>query len=128
MWEAAKNLLTKLGKHFARERVNHWPARNHAGRAWCSTDWGWRFPVQVVAGWLGQSPLSAAQHYLRSRDAQFELAAGVGGVGEAAANPATHVCQCDSANEHAETQNPQSPAALMGLVSVVIWWNVEKWA
>jgi hypothetical protein len=34
-----------------------------------------RFPNHVVAGWLGHSPLIAAQHYLQTRDAHFDLAA-----------------------------------------------------
>jgi hypothetical protein len=29
-----------------------------------------------VAGWLGHSPLIAAQHHLRTRDAHFDLATG----------------------------------------------------
>lgn len=31
----------------------------------------------VVAGWLGHSPLIAAKHYLQTRDAHFDLAAGL---------------------------------------------------
>ena len=32
--------------------------------------------IDVVASWLGHSPLIAAQHYLQTRDAHFDMAAG----------------------------------------------------
>jgi integrase len=84
------NLRTQFERIIAKAGVKPWPRLFHNMRASCATDWVERFPAHVVAGWLGHSPMIAAQHYLQTRDAHFDLAAGVGGVGEAAANPATH--------------------------------------
>ena len=47
-------------------------------RASCATDWAEALPAHVVAKWLGHSPLVAAKHYLQTRDAHFEEAAGGG--------------------------------------------------
>lgn len=94
----------------------------HNMRASCATDWVERFPAHVVAGWLGHSPMIAAQHYLQTRDAHFDLAAGVGGAGEAAANPATYARriaptrdQHRDGRDSAKRQNPRSPAELVGV-------------
>lgn len=111
---AAKNLRTTFGKIIAKTGVKPWPRLFHNMRASCATDWVERFPAHVVAGWLGHSPMIAAQHYLQTRDAHFDLAAGIGGVGEAATNPATHTRPSNRKGEHAETQNPEKPAVLVG--------------
>lgn len=84
------NLRTQFERIIARAGVKPWPRLFHNLRASCATDWVERFPAHVVAGWLGHSPMIAAQHYLQTRDAHFDLAAGVVGAGEAAANPATN--------------------------------------
>lgn len=109
--DPAMNLRTTFGKIIAKAGVKPWPRLFHNMRASCATDWVERFPAHVVAGWLGHSPLIAARHYLQTRDAHFNMAAG---VGEAAANPATHLRSSDPTDEHAETQNPENPAALVG--------------
>jgi hypothetical protein len=45
----------------------------------------------VVAGWLGHSPTIAAQRYLQTRDAHFDLATGAGQSGALKAqNAAQH--------------------------------------
>lgn len=68
------NLRTTFAKIIARAGVKPWPRMFHNMRASCATDWVERFPAHVVAGWLGHSPLIAAQHYLQTRDAHFDLA------------------------------------------------------
>jgi integrase len=78
--DARINLRTTFGKIIARAGVKPWPRMFHNLRASCATDWVERFPNHVVAGWLGHSPLIAAQHYLQTRDAHFELATGGSGV------------------------------------------------
>ena len=85
--DPSMNLRTTFGKIIARAGVKPWPRLFHNMRASCATDWVERFPAHVVAGWLGHSPLIAARHYLQTRDAHFDLAAG---IGEATTNPATH--------------------------------------
>ncbi len=71
------NLRTQLGKIIKRAGVKSWPRLFHNLRASCATDWVERFPNHVAAGWLGHSPLVAATHYLQTRDAHFDLAAGL---------------------------------------------------
>jgi hypothetical protein len=109
-----QNLRTSFGKIIAKAGVKPWPRLFHNMRASCATDWVERFPAHVVAGWLGHSPMIAAQHYLQVRDAHFDLAAGVGGVGEAAANPATQARPSVSTTSKPETQNPQHHRDLVG--------------
>jgi integrase len=109
--DPAMNLRTTFGKIIAKAGVKPWPRLFHNMRASCATDWVERFPAHVVAGWLGHSPLIAAQHYLQTRDAHFDLATG---KGEAAAIPATQAHQSDPTAEQAQTQNPQNPADLVG--------------
>ena len=77
-----------------------------------ATDWVERFPAHVVAGWLGHSPLIAAQHYLQTRDAHFDMATR---KGEAATNPATQVRPSDPTASEVESQDPQNPADLVGV-------------
>lgn len=112
--DPSMNLRTQFERIIAKAGVKPWPRLFHNMRASCAADWVERFPAHVVAGWLGHSPMIAAQHYLQTRDAHFDLAAGVGAVGEAAANPATHTRPSDPKGEHDETQNPENPAVLVG--------------
>lgn len=113
--DRAMNLRTQFERIIAKAGVKPWPRLFHNMRASCATDWVERFPAHVVAGWLGHSPMIAAQHYLQTRDAHFDLAAGVGIVGEAAANPATDTCQGAPTRAEAKTQNPQHSRELVGV-------------
>ncbi len=70
------NMRTQFERIIVKASVQPWPRLFHNMRASCATDWVERFPAHVVAGWLGHSPLIAAQHYLQTRDAHFDLAAG----------------------------------------------------
>ncbi len=70
------NLRTQFEKIIKRAGATPWPRLFHNLRASCATDWVERFPNHVAAGWLGHSPLVAATHYLQTRDAHFDLAAG----------------------------------------------------
>ena len=47
------------------------------------TDWAEALPSLMVAKWLGHGPLVAANHYLQTRNAHFEVAF----RGEARAEP-----------------------------------------
>jgi integrase len=71
------NLRTQFERIIAKAGEKPWPRLFHNLRASCATDWVERFPAHVVAGWLGHSPMIAAQHYLQTRDAHFDLAAGI---------------------------------------------------
>ena len=74
------NLRTTFGKIITKAGVKPWPRMFHNMRASCATDWVERFPAHVVAGWLGHSPLIAAQHYLQTRDAHFDAATNTGTI------------------------------------------------
>ncbi len=110
--DPAMNLRTTFEKIVTSAGVTAWPRLFHNMRASCATDWVERFPAHVVAGWLGHSPLIAARHYLQTRDAHFDMAAS---KGKAAANPATQARPGDTTGDHAETENPQNPAELVGV-------------
>jgi len=110
--DPAMNLRTQFERIIAKASLKPWPRLFHNLRASCATDWVERFPAHVVAGWLGHSPMIAAQHYLQTRDAHFDLAAG---VGAAAANPATQARPSGATASEPETQNPQNSRELVGV-------------
>jgi integrase len=118
--DPAVNLRTQFERIIAKAGVKPWPRLFHNMRASCATDWAERFPAHVVAGWLGHSPMIAAQHYLQTRDAHFDLAAGVdSGDGDScqkatATNPATHTRQSAPTASKPKTQNPEIPAEMVG--------------
>ncbi len=109
--DSSVNLRTQFGRIIAKAGEKPWPRLFHNLRASCATDWVERFPAHVVAGWLGHSPMIAAQHYLQTRDAHFDLAAG---AGEAAANPATHTRPSTPTASRHKAQDPGIPADLVG--------------
>ncbi|MCC6951881.1 MAG: site-specific integrase [Phycisphaerales bacterium] len=120
--DPAVNLRTQFERIIAKAGVKPWPRLFHYMRASCATDWVERFPAHVVAGWLGHSPLIAARHYLQTRNAHFDLAAGVGAGRAAAANPATHTRpnhttgdQAANLHESADNQNPLESSELVGV-------------
>jgi len=102
--DAAVNLRTTFQRIIGKAGVKPWPRLFHNMRASCATDWVERFPAHVVASWLGHSPLIAAQHYLQTRDAHFDLAAGVGAVGEASTNPSTQALKHDTTGAQGENR------------------------
>lgn len=104
------NLRTQFHRIIARAGLTAWPRLFHNLRGSCATDWVERFPAHVVAGWLGHSPMIAAQHYLQTRDAHFDLAAG---VAEAAANPATQARPSDSTDAQQKAKNPGNAEVLV---------------
>lgn len=117
------NLRTQFDRIIAKAGEKPWPRLFHNMRASCATDWVERFPAHVVAGWLGHSPMIAAQHYLQTRDAHFDLAAG---VGQAATNPATNPAtqaltpdhtraQTDGARNRRRAENSENPADLVAV-------------
>lgn len=100
------NLRTTFEKIIA-PGVKPWPRLFQNMRASCATDWVERFPAHVVAGWLGHSPMIAAQHYLQVRDAHFDLAAGGAESGALEAqNSAQHPSAPDRASSHDESEIP----------------------
>lgn len=126
--DAGINLRTQFERIITKAGVKPWPRLFHNLRSSCATDWVERFPSHSVAKWLGHSPLIAAQHYLQTRDAHFDLAAGIGKAGgdgcqtATAANPATHTRQSaptrDQTRSAAESTKGNKPLKSAGLVPV----------
>lgn len=108
--DAGMNLRTTFEKIIQRAGLTPWPRLFQNLRASCATDWVERFPAHVVAGWLGHSPAVAARHYLTVRDAHFDQAAG---IGEAAANPATHTPTSDTKRADSETRERENQPDLV---------------
>jgi hypothetical protein len=117
------NLRTHFQRIIGRAGLKPWPRLFHNLRASCATDWVETFPNHVVAGWLGHSPMIAATHYLQTRDAHFDMAAGIGegaGVGAAkaatnpATNPATHTSPSAHTRREQKEETPRKPAVLAG--------------
>lgn len=103
--DGSANLRTHFQRIIERAGCKPWPRLFHNLRASCATDWVERFPAHVVAGWLGHSPMIAASHYLQTRDAHFDMAAGIEGAAtnpatRAATNPATHARPQDATDAH----------------------------
>ncbi len=109
--DAGVNLRTTFEKITQRAGLTAWPRLFQNLRASCATDWAERFPAHVVAGWLGHSPAVAARHYLTTRDAHFDLAAG---VGCAATNPATHTRPSAHNRAQPEPDECENSADLVG--------------
>ncbi len=72
-WQNA-NLRTTFGKIVRRAGLTPWPRLFHNLRASRETELVESYPVQVVTGWLGNSPTIAMRHYLMTTDAHFEAA------------------------------------------------------
>jgi len=122
------NLRTHFERIIAKAGEKPWPRLFHNMRASCATDWVEEYPAHVVASWLGHSPMIAAQHYLQTRDAHFDLAAGIGraevakdaaGDSEAAAIPATN--PATQARPRATTR---ADARSETLKTKRFWWGV----
>lgn len=104
------NLRTQFERIIAKAGEKPWPRLFHNLRASCLTEWAERFPAHVVAKWAGHSPMIAAQHYLQTRDAHFNLAAG---IGEAASNPATHMHPSGPTQKQRSHKNPRKTEGLV---------------
>ncbi|MEW6249651.1 MAG: tyrosine-type recombinase/integrase [Planctomycetota bacterium] len=111
------NLRTTFEKIITRAGAKPWPRLFHNMRASCETDWCDRFPVHVVAGWLGHGPRIAALHYLQTRDAHFELATGgrEGGA-ESGAREAQNAAQHPTAQNRTASHESPQPSHATGVV------------
>jgi len=101
------NLRTQFRRIIDRADVKPWPRLFHNLRASCACDWVERFPAHVVASWLGHSPLVAAQHYLQTRDAHFDLATSGAKCGAPEAqNAAQHPSAPDRTHSQFDSETP----------------------
>jgi integrase len=70
------NPRSTMQKIIKRAGVKPWPKLFHNLRASRETELAQVHPMHVVCDWIGNSPKVAAEHYLRTTDADFEKAAG----------------------------------------------------
>ena len=70
-WWSAVNLRQHLLRLIARIGEQPWPRLWHSLRASCQTDLAHRFPLHVVAAFLGNTPKIAVKHYLRVTEADY---------------------------------------------------------
>lgn len=124
------NLRTGFERIIEKAGLQSWPRLFHNMRSSRATDWIANYPVADVSNWLGHSATIGAAHYWQPRDANMDLAAGLG-ADCAATNPATHTRQSapkrdqrDDAADRGETQNRQIAADLVGVGAVCD--SVEK--
>jgi hypothetical protein len=71
---ANANLRTTLEKIIRRAGLEPWPRLWHSMGASCETDLARKFPLAVVAKWLGNTQALAMRHYVDVTDADFERA------------------------------------------------------
>ena len=84
----APNLWRDFHVIARRAGLTPWARWCHTLRKNCETDWAGRFPIHVVAEWLGNSPEVAMRHYLRAEPRDYRLASGLGGREEQGDNAA----------------------------------------
>lgn len=75
------NLRTGLERILVRAGHTPWPRLFQQLRSSVETDWASRHPLHAVARWLGHSPRIAMNHYLVTRDRDFQAV--IDGEGEA---------------------------------------------
>ena len=68
------NLRTTFQKIVRRAGLKPWPRLFHNLRASRETELAEIYPLQVVTGWLGNTPAVAMRHYLMTTDEHFEAA------------------------------------------------------
>jgi integrase len=64
-WWRSVNLRQQLLRLIRRIGETPWPRLWHSLRASAETDLASRFPIHVVAAWLGNTPKIALKHYMR---------------------------------------------------------------
>jgi len=104
------NLRTTLQKIIRRAGLQSWPRLFHNLRASRETELVETYPVQVVTGWLGNTPTVAMRHYLMTTDEHFESAIkGDASTGQtkAAQNPAQQVAERPTESHSRECRNSQ---------------------
>lgn len=112
------NLRTTFKKIIRRAGLNAWPRLFHNLRASRETELVEKFPVQVVADWMGNTPKVALRHYLMTTDAHFEAAASE--VVEAVQNPVQHARASGCTSVHVVRDDSAIPAEVAAAASLII--------
>lgn len=74
---ASTNLRTHFVRIINRAGIKQWPKLFNNLRSSCETELVEKFPIHVVAAWLGNSSAIASKHYLQIRDENFAAASSV---------------------------------------------------
>ncbi len=106
-WRNA-NLRTRLAKIVRRAGLQPWPRLWHSLRASCETDLVRKYPLPVVAKWLGNTSMVAMRHYVDVTDEHFRQAAAEG-LSEAAQNPTQNPTQQGAAQRSILRKLPTQP-------------------
>lgn len=118
---ASLNLRTALLRKMEKSGIPPWPKLWHALRASAETDLAARFPIHVVAGWLGNTPKIAAKHYLMTTDSDFDRA-----TTESALHGALHGTPKPTVlGRKSETENAKTPVKTRVLHSSVAERGLE---
>jgi integrase len=98
--DAGQNLRTTFEKIIDRAGLLSWPRLFQNLRASRETELAGKFPLHVVAAWIGNSTPVAAKHYLSVTDADFDRA--IGGGAESGARTAQNPAQSGAATSRQE--------------------------
>ena len=74
------NLRTQFQRIVRKAGLTPWPKLFHNLRATRQTELAGTFPMHVVCGWIGNTAVVAAEHYLTTTDADFDRAVAGGGL------------------------------------------------
>jgi hypothetical protein len=99
---ASRNLRSQLLRIMERAGVKRWPRLFQNMRSSRETELTQSHPLHVVVGWIGNSALIAAKHYLQVTDGDFERATNRSGA-ESGAQMAQNGAQ------HAHASNGREP-------------------
>ena len=110
---ANANLRTQFHKIIERAGRTPWPRLFQNLRSSRETELAEQFPLQVVTGWLGNSPKVALRHYLQITDDHFAKAIDGGKAAQNAAHSpsktARNAAQNGAANDtQTEEENPEN--------------------
>jgi len=99
------NLRTQFNRIVEKAGLTPWKKPFQNCRSTRETELAERFPIQVVTGWIGNSPRVALKHYLQTTDAHFEEACK---PVEPSAGALQNPVQYDAASGRDEPSNDQA--------------------
>ena len=113
---ANSNLQTTSTKIIRRAGLQSWPRPFHNLRASRETELVESYPVQVVTGWLGNTPAIAMRHYLMTTDEHFAKAirGEAEGGAEAVQKPAPQAHAASGNDSHEPKAAHEKTPVLLG--------------
>ena len=108
------NMRTPLIRLIERAGLTPWPRLFHNLRASRQTELTRKYPVHVVAAWLGNTPKTAEKHYLQVTDADFQQAT-ESGTESGTQNHDMAQKAAQHTHAYARTDSPEATQPLDGL-------------